>query len=456
MASARFAGIARSMLLRSVAVAAFALICSVASAGAVLRPSALDGEAPFRRFLWVTRWDFRTPEDIERIFYNAASARFTDVFFQVRGEGTVFFKSPHEPWAWELSGRGPESGVGIDPGWDPLAVAIKEARRRGVRIHAYLNVMPVWAQKVSPPKGEGQIYADRKSWLMVHTNGKTMTPAGFYACVDPGIPEVREHFAKLFGSLVKDYDVDGVHLDYIRYPHERGDLSHHPRVLKDFKEWYGKTPAQAPEKWIEYKRKQVTQTVAAIRESINKARPGIELSAAVFADPMVGQTKACQEPLVWLAKGYVDAVAPMVYVEDMPTFRSYLQRYEAANANGRVWVGMRALPKNTVLMPQIEMSAKNGYGGVAVFCYEDLFKGHRQQGRARAVYEKFVSFKHLVKPKQQPIEIAADDGNSEGPSETERMPILAAGFGPPVTINGEHEETPKLKRRIPSLKVKMD
>ncbi len=96
----------------------------------VLRSTPLDQEAPFRRFLWVTRWDYRTAEDIEQICYNAASARFTDLLFQVRGEGTVFFRSPYEPWAWELSGKGPESGVGIDPGWDPLQVAVREGRRR--------------------------------------------------------------------------------------------------------------------------------------------------------------------------------------------------------------------------------------------------------------------------------------------------------------------------------------
>jgi hypothetical protein len=71
--------------------------------------------APYRRFLWVTRWDYRRPEDLTRIFRLAAQARFSDVFFQVRGEGTVFYKTDLEPWAWELSGRG-VAGTGTDPG----------------------------------------------------------------------------------------------------------------------------------------------------------------------------------------------------------------------------------------------------------------------------------------------------------------------------------------------------
>ncbi|HOE96195.1 MAG TPA: hypothetical protein PK847_06365, partial [Candidatus Sumerlaeota bacterium] len=57
----------------------------------------LDAVAPFRRILWVTRWDYRTPEDVRQICYNAAAGRFTDILFQVRGEGTVFYKSDLEP-----------------------------------------------------------------------------------------------------------------------------------------------------------------------------------------------------------------------------------------------------------------------------------------------------------------------------------------------------------------------
>jgi uncharacterized lipoprotein YddW (UPF0748 family) len=449
----------RSGLRRWLAAGLLVFACAGAHAAPRLRASALDDDAPFRRFLWVTRWDYRTKHDIERIFYNAASARFTDVLFQVRGEGTVFFKSPHEPWAWELTSKYPEQGVGVNPGWDPLATAIKEARRRGVRIHAYLNVMPVWAQKVDPPKGKGQIYADNKSWLMVHESGRRMTPNGFYACVDPGLPEVRQHLAKLFGDLVKNYDVDGVHLDYIRYPHERGDLSHHPRVVKDFKDWYGVSPSQDPEKWAAYKRKQVTQTVAEIRKAINAARSGVELSAAVFADPAIARTKACQEPELWLEKGYVDAVAPMVYVEEMGQFREFLSRWETAKCEDRVWVGMRALPKNTVLNSQIETTVKKGFGGVAVFCYEDLFRGHQQQKRSVQVYQKFVAFKGNAAPERSTPPgtrlVEFPEGEvKELPSDRAPQQVLAAGFAPG---NRDENDPPpaKSKRRSPSLKIKV-
>src|SRR5687767_6169896 len=91
-------------------------------------PKQIDRSASFRRFLWVTRWDFQTPEDIKKICQNAASVRSTDLFFQVRGEGTVFFKSSIEPWASELTG-GATNAIGRDPGWDPLDTAIREGHK---------------------------------------------------------------------------------------------------------------------------------------------------------------------------------------------------------------------------------------------------------------------------------------------------------------------------------------
>ena len=57
------------------------------------------------RALWVTRFDYTTPEDVRRIINNVAEAGFTDVFFQIRGNGTTFYKSEIEPWAYELSGE---------------------------------------------------------------------------------------------------------------------------------------------------------------------------------------------------------------------------------------------------------------------------------------------------------------------------------------------------------------
>ena len=77
------------------------------------------------RGLWITRWDYETRQDVERCLDEAARLGMTDVFFQVRGQADAFYRSELEPWGHQLGGG--------DPGFDPLAVAVKRARRQGLR-----------------------------------------------------------------------------------------------------------------------------------------------------------------------------------------------------------------------------------------------------------------------------------------------------------------------------------
>jgi uncharacterized lipoprotein YddW (UPF0748 family) len=423
------------------------LLLTLSSAGLTaatveLRSTPLDDVAPFRRFLWVTRWDYRTAEDIERICYNAASARFTDLLFQVRGEGTVFFRSPYEPWAWELSGKGSPAGVGVDPGWDPLAVAVREGRRRGLRVHAYLNVMPVWAQKTDPPKRSGQIYADRPEWLMVDSKGRRIQPRGFYACVDPGLPEVRDYLARLMGRLAADYPVDGVHLDYIRYPFETGDYSFHPRVVADYRARTGKTARADDPDWIQYRQEQVTATVRGINNAVKGARPGVEVSAAVIARMDVSRNKAGQDSLGWLARNDLDAVAPMVYVDDYGSFNEIAAAYTNGPERSRVWLGIWAIEKNRVMLDQIRNGAARDVSGIAVFSYESLFKGHRTSPRAVDVYQTFVN----TRPATAPIEYRPP----AGPAASVRRAPARTAPAPPTDSSGAKRAEPSIKVRVES------
>src|SRR5262245_40426125 len=86
------------------------------------------------RAIWVTRFDYRTADDVAQIMEHCQSAGLNTVMFQVRGNGTAFYRSRREPWAQELGGK--------DPGFDPLEVACREAHARHIQLHAWVNVMP--------------------------------------------------------------------------------------------------------------------------------------------------------------------------------------------------------------------------------------------------------------------------------------------------------------------------
>ena len=92
--------------------------------------------APEVRAIWVTRWDYRSAADVRTILGNCRSLGLNRVYFQVRGRSDAFYRSNLEPWAEELGGR--------DPGFDPLAVAIAEARKQDLELHAWANVLAGW------------------------------------------------------------------------------------------------------------------------------------------------------------------------------------------------------------------------------------------------------------------------------------------------------------------------
>jgi uncharacterized lipoprotein YddW (UPF0748 family) len=82
-------------------------------------------------------------QQVRTCIANAARGGFDTVLFQVRGNGTVFYRSSLEPWAEEFDHQ--------DPGFDPLAIACQEAKRLGVSIHAWINAVPGWRGDQPPP-----------------------------------------------------------------------------------------------------------------------------------------------------------------------------------------------------------------------------------------------------------------------------------------------------------------
>lgn len=385
------------MFLRSRCLLLFLTVLSIlcitptSRAAAPKRETALDREAPYRRAIWVTRWDYNSPKDVERIMYNCASARFTDVLFQVRGFGTVYYKSELEPWAYELTAKTPLEGLDKDPGWDPLAVAIELAHRYGLRLHAYINVMPGWNTDHRLPRDCRQLWNTHRDWFMVDRRGRRMDPAKWYVFLDPGLPEVRNHLAALAEEIATRYPIDGLHLDYIRYPNEKGDLGYHPRVVKAFKDRYGKSPQAMPETWNRVRSSLVTETVRRISQAARKARPGLEITAAVHRDAKTRRDATFQNIERWIKEDLIDAAVPMNYEGDVNGFMKHARPYLQAGIQDRIWMGLWTNPKrNSNPEAQVRKAVASGFKTVAVFAYSDMFIDHRSNRLAMRMYRCFT------------------------------------------------------------------
>ncbi len=348
------------------------------------------------RAIWVTRWDYKKPEDVRKIINNCASMRFNVILFQVRGNGTVFYPSKIEPWAWELTSEGPET-TGKDPGWDPLKIAIAEAHKRGIEVHAYFNVFPAWRSQKFPPKDSGQLWWEHPDWFMCDAAGKRMIPRDqeidnkrdWYSFISPGVPEVQDYLADLCEELVTNYDLDGLHYDYIRYPREihevaegyearekkLGNWSFDPVSLARFSKETGiAAPDLDPDAWIKWRAAQITETTRKISERVRKIKPNLIISASVMADPDDAYKTKMQDYVTWMKKGYLDAAITMNYTGDNAQFtqrsKSLLDRKPE---KGWVVPGMSFGNKADVIIQQVAITQKLHADGFSGFAYSHLF-----------------------------------------------------------------------------------
>jgi uncharacterized lipoprotein YddW (UPF0748 family) len=363
------------------------------------------------RAVWVTRWDYKTAADVRRIVDNCARAGFNMIMFQVRGNATAFYRSSIEPWAWELTSTGPAT-TGRDPGFDPLAIAIERAHRRGVELHAYMNVFPGWMSQKYPPAEVGQVWTKHPDWFVADRQSQKMIPwdrdlspqkRNYYSWLNPANPEVKDYVVSVFREVAERYDVDGIHLDYCRYP-DVGDYSYDPVSLSRFREATGKTPDEAPDLWNEWRGGQVSEVVRRIHDECKKAKPDLIISASVMRDPTRSRERLMQCPLDWMAAGTIDVAFPMIYTSDSGEVGRSVTDY-VGNRSGRlVFAGLRVpgnAPKvltdrqgrdspgmtNNVqaLLEQISVARTTGAQGVSLFSYGALFPKHKPSVLAEAL-----------------------------------------------------------------------
>lgn len=322
------------------------------------------------RCIWIDRWDYRTAADVERALDDCAAAGFTAAMFQVRGDGTVAWRSSQEVWSERFGFR--------DPGFDPLQVAVDAAHRRGMQLHAWVNVMPGWAG-VDEPADPRQLLRSRPEWFLSGRDGeRQLRRAGKYLTLNPCLPEVREYLAGLCRELAAQYDVDGLHLDYIRFPDGDGDdpdrLGTDPRTLSLFTTGTGRRSDDV-EALREWQVQCVTQTVADIAAAVRGTGKRLLLTAAVFADPELALGKVRQDWGSWLRRGLVDAVLPMNYTADDERFAALVQQ-DVALARGKpviMGVGSFKHADAAQTVRQLDAALANGSRGVAVFNYRTLF-----------------------------------------------------------------------------------
>ncbi|MEW5985586.1 MAG: family 10 glycosylhydrolase [Chloroflexota bacterium] len=346
------------------------------------------------RGLWVSRYDWTNQaSELEAIVDSAAEAGFNAIFFQVRGEADAFYTPGLEPWSKRLTGT-----LGQDPGWDPLAHITKLAHERGLQLHAYLNTYPVWLTCDAPPDGTTprHFYYDLRdhhgttdgklNGLQWNTADQVVCSATDYQRASPASTFVDDHLVAVANDLANRYEVDGVHLDHIRYAGSNTSCDPVSEAS------YG-ADCFTGSGYQDWQRSQVNGTVNRFYEDVALAHSHLWLSAAVWpfymdywnwGDVSQGYYDYYQDSKAWLAGGYIDSISPMIYPgsyvcpENRPPWmldrwQTLVADFQAA-ANGRYVIpGIGSgYCSFSEIENRIEAARKLGTAGHAIFSYSGL------------------------------------------------------------------------------------
>ena len=222
-------------------------------------------------------------EELRAILDRLQKANINTVLLQTRIRATTIYPSQYEPWDGCLSGF-----PGKSPGYDALQFAIDECHKRGMEVHAWVVTIPV---------GKWNSYGCRQLRKRFPRLIKRIDQDGY---MDPEATQTGCYLAEMCREIVQRYDVDGIHLDYIRYP-------------ETWKFRIGKDQARG----------NITRIVEKIHQAVKKEKPWVKMSCSTigkfddlsryWSHGWNAYTKVAQDAQAWLKDGLMDELFPMMY-----------------------------------------------------------------------------------------------------------------------------------------------
>lgn len=381
------------------------------------------------RGLWVTRFDWTNgvgpanPAALTEIVATAARAGFNTLFFQVRAMADAYYPSEWEPWAQRVSGK--RLGQAPEPFWDPLATLIAKAHAANLQVHAYMNVYPV-------AEGAGQCNTipdsdavptslyhqlldvhggawERPNALQWSSDGQVI--CGSYRYATPASSFYEEHLVQVATGLARNYAIDGLHLDHVRYAGRAGSCD--PVSLWRY---HGLPPGSFPlpsctldAAYADWQRRLIDNTVRRLYTEVALLRPNLWLSAAVWPihtkKPSLGLRGPAsqgyhdyyQDSKAWIQGGYIDALLPMIYPNayrcpdnslwTQSVWRALVADFQADGGGRHIVPGIGAgYCTFDEIARRIDMARALGVAGHALFSYRGLQQKGYFDALARGPY----------------------------------------------------------------------
>jgi uncharacterized lipoprotein YddW (UPF0748 family) len=233
------------------------------------------------------------------------------------------------------------------------------------------------------PGNPRHVLLDHPNWVMSDRNGRLLPCPNSeeYVWLSPSFPEVRTQLARVAADIARRYDVDGIHLDRIRFPGNAWSWDAAARSE------FGKNPDAYPAEWKAYRTGLVSRMVKETFDSINAVRPNLVLSAAVWGiyydkwnwKTLAGKTDLMQDSRAWAKDGYIDVLVPMTYsrikahcarIDWGCMLEEHLQGGERETGR-QMYIGIDASKGAREIVNQIRLARDHGVTGMAIFSFTD-------------------------------------------------------------------------------------
>jgi uncharacterized lipoprotein YddW (UPF0748 family) len=359
------------------------------------------------RAVWISRFDWcGAPPcqraNLEALINHAADANFNIVLFQVRATGDAYYAPGLEPWSYRLTSN-QTSTLGQSPGWDPLAVAISAAHARGLQLHAYVNIFSTWeCGKWYPPTSTVPLhpfwtlanyqlppaaYHYESTWRVYSdtANGPTAmsvlaaaaVPCSEYLWASPGVQRVDDESLAVVKDIAARYDVDGIHMDRVRYPGP--PFSQDPESLSAYNAAKVTSPTLS---FADWQRNHLSGWVARVYTEVHAIKPALQLSAAVWFTyrktvsimfpTSQGYSDFYQDSHRWMLDGSLDAMVPMIYGStfnnDIDKWKTLADDHVSVQGSRQVWLGIGGvITPFSAINDRIAYARQIGARGVAMW-----------------------------------------------------------------------------------------
>jgi len=344
----------------------------------------------FRQGLWIRAASTASPEAITRLVQIAKSMNITDIFVQVVVGGYAYYHSdllPRSQYLSEVSGRE----------YDPLDSLIRTFANTGVRVHAWVNTFLYWSLS-EPPESLNHVLYTHPDWFIHDVNRVSMADysynqwknlrlEGLY--LDPENPEVTDFVEEICGEITANYPVDGIHLDFIRYPgilwglpdnDEAAVLAGTDAGIARWCSLVRYTQLGFLQRWQIWQAWRLTRNrqwvIARALDDVGRRvaahalKPNCQLSVAVFANPSLFRYSFAQDWTEWREDTYLPVI--MSYTPDIALFNDYMNfglfnRPDALLGIGLLWPDMQETAKWQVA------AVKKAHGaGIGLFDFASI------------------------------------------------------------------------------------